>query len=93
MMTKAEKQRRFQWAGYAVAIACAIIAFPMIFFREGPAAELNLRLLLLAGVMFSSWFGGLGPGLLTTIVTSLTITYANAPGGIFCLPIWITLSG
>jgi signal transduction histidine kinase len=29
--------------------------------------------------MFSSWFGGLGPGLLTTIVTSLTIAYSFAP--------------
>jgi signal transduction histidine kinase len=57
----------------------------MIFFREGPAAELNLRLLLLAGVMLSSWFGGLGPGLLTTIVTSLTIAYSYAPADRFWL--------
>jgi signal transduction histidine kinase len=83
LMTRAEKQSRSQWPGYVVAIACAIIALPMILFREGPAAELNLRLLLLAGVMFSSWFGGLGPGLLTTIVTSLTIMYAYAPTGHF----------
>jgi signal transduction histidine kinase len=82
-MTEAEKQKRFQWSGYAVAVASAIGALPMILFREGPAAELNLRLLLLAGVMFSSWFGGLGPGLLTTIVTSLTIAYAYAPAGHF----------
>lgn len=82
-MTKAGQQSRFQWQRYTVALACAIIALPMVLFREGPAAELNLRLLLLAGVMLSSWFGGLGPGLLTTIVTSITITYASAPAGQF----------
>jgi signal transduction histidine kinase len=78
IVTKAENHS-FQWQRYAVALACTAIALPMIFFREGPAAELNLRLLLLAGVMFSSWFGGLGPGLLTTLVTSLTIAYSNTP--------------
>src|SRR5215831_1868568 len=70
-----------EWQRYLVAIGCAVIALPMIFFREGPAAELNLRLLLLAGVMLSSWFGGLGPGLLTTLVTSLIIAYSSAPSG------------
>lgn len=83
VMSKVEKQSRSQWQRYLVALACAIIALPMILLREGPAAELNLRLLLLAGVMFSSWFGGLGPGLLTTFVTSFTIAYVNAPGGSF----------
>jgi signal transduction histidine kinase len=79
LVTNDEGVSRCQWQRYVVALACAVLALPMIFFREGPAAELNLRLLLLAGVMFSSWFGGLGPGLLTTIVTSLTIAYSFAP--------------
>jgi signal transduction histidine kinase len=79
LVTNDEGVSRCQWPRYVVALACAVLALPMIFFREGPAAELNLRLLLLAGVMFSSWFGGLGPGLLTTIVTSLTIAYSFAP--------------
>lgn len=81
VVSSIEPRPRAQWPRYLVAIACAVIALPIILVREGPAAELNLRLLLLAGVMFSSWFGGLGPGLLTTIVTSLTIAFANAPAG------------
>jgi signal transduction histidine kinase len=83
LVTKAENDRRIQWQRYAVALACAIIALPMIFIPEGPAAELNLRLLLLAGVMFSSWFGGWGPGLLTTIIAGLAVAYSYAPFGGF----------
>lgn len=48
-----------------------------------PAAELNLRLLLLAGVMVSSWFGGLGPGSLATLLASVGLIYFNPPVGKF----------
>ena len=81
LISKTETSSRSQWTYYTVAIACTVLALPIIFFREGPAAELNLRLLLLAGVMFSSWFGGLGPGLLTTAITSVAIQYSSPPSG------------
>jgi signal transduction histidine kinase len=72
---------RASWRRYAVAVGCAIAAMLMIFFREGPAAELNIRLLLLAAVMLSSWYGGLGPGVVTTLMAASAISYSYAPAG------------
>ena len=72
---------RASWRRYAVAVGCAIAAMLMIFFREGPAAELNIRLLLLAAVMLSSWYGGLRPGIVTTLIAASAITYSYSPSG------------
>jgi signal transduction histidine kinase len=80
MLIKKEDLRA-SWRRYAVAVGCAVAALLMIFFREGPAAELNIRLLLLAAVMLSSWYGGLGPGILTTLIATLAVTYSYSPSG------------
>ena len=69
------------WQRYAVAVGCVIVALLMILLREGPAAELNVRLLLLAAVMLSSWYGGLGPGIVTTLIAASAIIYSYSPSG------------
>lgn len=72
-----ENLRVTRWQHYVAAMTCALVALSTFVFRDGPAAELNLRLLLLAGVMLSSWLGGLGPGLFATLLASVGLTYSN----------------
>ena len=60
---------------YGLALASVAVAVMMIFLRGGPLAELNIRLLLLSAVMLSSWYGGLGPGILTTILAGSAIYF------------------
>lgn len=79
--SKYKKIRTANWQNYLIALICMLVALSTIFFRDGPAAEVNLRLLLLAGVMLSSWLGGLGPGLLATLLASVGLTYSNPPVG------------
>ena len=79
--SKYKKTRTANWQNYLIALICMLVALSTIFFRDGPAAEVNLRLLLLAGVMLSSWLGGLGPGLLATLLASVGLTYSNPPVG------------
>ena len=74
---KSENSRVARWQHYVAAITCVLVALSTFIFRDGPAAELNLRLLLLAGVMLSSWLGGLGPGLLATLLASIGLIYSN----------------
>jgi signal transduction histidine kinase len=79
--SKSETHRSFRWRHYVIAIAWGMIALPLIIFRKEPAAEVNLRLLLLTSVMLSSWSGGFGPGLVTTFLASLAIGYSYLPVG------------
>jgi signal transduction histidine kinase len=72
---------RASWRRYAVAVGCAVAALLMLLLREGPAAELNVRLLLLAAVMLSSWYGGLRPGIVTTLIAAAAITCSYSPSG------------
>ena len=78
---KSENSRVARWQHYVAAMTCVLVALSTFVFRDGPAAELNLRLLLLAGVMLSSWLGGWGPGLLATLFASVGLTYSNPPVG------------
>ncbi len=82
-ISKREKSRVARWQHYVAAMTCVLVALSTIVFRDGPAAEVNLRLLLLAGVMLSSWLGGLGPGLLATLFASVGLIYSNPPMGNF----------
>ena len=63
------------WQRYGFAVAAVTVTLMMMLFREGPLAELNMRLLLLSAVMLSSWYGGLGPGVLTTILAAFAIYF------------------
>jgi signal transduction histidine kinase len=76
VMTK-NKITHFVWQRYAIAIAFGAMALVMMLFRQGAAVEVHIRLLLLAAVMLSSWFGGVGPGLVTTIFASIVIVFAS----------------
>jgi signal transduction histidine kinase len=80
-ISKPEKMRSARPQHYVAAITCVLVALSTIVFRDGPAAEVNLRLLLLAAVMLSSWLGGLGPGLLATLFGSIGLTFSNSPVG------------
>ena len=66
------------WQRYGLAVVSVIAALMMMLLKEGPLAELNMRLLLLSAVMLSSWYGGLGPGILTTILAASAV-YFNPP--------------
>jgi len=61
------------WQRYGLAVVSVTMALMMVLLREGPLAELNIRLLLLSAVMLSSWYGGLGPGILTTLLAASAI--------------------
>lgn len=63
------------WQRYGFAVAAVTVTLMMMLFREGPLAELNMRLLLLSAVMLSSWYGGLGPGILTTMLAAFAIYF------------------
>lgn len=78
---KSENSRAARWQHYVAAMTCVLVALSTFVFRDGPAAEVNLRLLLLAGVMLSSWLGGWGPGLLATLFASVGLTYSNPAVG------------
>ena len=56
------------WQRYGLAVVSVTMALMMVLLREGPLAELNIRLLLLSAVMLSSWYGGLGPGILLSLI-------------------------
>lgn len=69
-------QRRSRLRRYAFALIVVAIIFPLFFFI--PKAYFNLinsqtvsLLMFILIVTASSWYGGLGPGILTTIVTSI----------------------
>jgi PAS domain S-box-containing protein len=53
-------------------VAVSIIVALVLTMTLGPVMERNLALLFLAAVVFSSWFGGLGPGLLATLMATLS---------------------
>jgi K+-sensing histidine kinase KdpD len=70
-----EWSRRPAFVNYAVAVlsvAAALIAALLLATRMqvGPYA-----LLFLCAIMFSAWFGGLGPGLLATALSVMGFTY------------------
>src|SRR5262245_47331766 len=59
---------------YGVAIATAALALLLALLLQS-AIEQSVFPLFLAAVMFSAWYGGLGPGLVTTLLTTLASTY------------------
>jgi PAS domain S-box-containing protein len=59
---------------YGVAIATAALALLLALLLQSALAE-SVFPLFLAAVMFSAWYGGLGPGLVTTLLTTLASAY------------------
>lgn len=60
---------------YAVAILASALALLLTLLVDDPLVEPNTLLLFLAAVMCSSWYGGVGPGIVATILTGLTALY------------------
>lgn len=63
---------------YGVATASSVGAMLLTLLIDDAALEPNTRLLLLASVFFSSWFGGLGAGLLATALNIGASLYLHA---------------
>jgi len=58
-------------------LACLIAVVPMLL--AGTETEPSPFLLLLASVMFSSWYGGVGPALMTTAIGTVAGVYMFLP--------------
>ena len=65
---------------YAVAVAAACAALVLTFIVS-PVIEPMRSPLLLAAVVFSAWYGGLGAGLLTSALAVITKVYFVPPRG------------
>ncbi|HEY8665633.1 MAG TPA: ATP-binding protein [Tepidisphaeraceae bacterium] len=64
---------------YAVAIATVVVAVGLTLGFWESALSRNPFALFYAAVMFSAWFGGLGPGLLATILAVFSVDYFFLP--------------
>ncbi|HKB24463.1 MAG TPA: DUF4118 domain-containing protein [Methylomirabilota bacterium] len=67
------------WRRYLLAVAFAALATVVSLLLEPHWAPIHLLLPFYPAVMLSAWFGGLGPGLLNTFVSSLIINYYWLP--------------
>jgi len=65
--------RRYGAAVASVALALTLAQLPALHLQSAPAS------LFLLAVMFSAWFGGVGPGLLAAVVSSFCFDYYFVP--------------
>ena len=66
---------RVEWWIYALALLSVSVILMLTSINQGPFAELNERVLLIAAVMLASWLGGWKPGLLATLASVLVYFY------------------
>lgn len=72
------RRGKFVVRRYVVSLlACVLAVFPLLF--TGRETEPSPFLLILAAVMFSSWYGGVGPALMTTAIGTLASVYVYLP--------------
>jgi len=64
---------------YGLAVLLSGLALWLTLLLSNPSTEPKTSLLFLAAVMFSSWYGGLGPGLLATFLAALAGAYYFLP--------------
>ena len=62
-------------AAYGLAVLASALALLLTLLIDDPLVEPNTLLLFLAAVMCSSWYGGIGPGLVATVFTGLAALY------------------
>jgi PAS domain S-box-containing protein len=74
------KTKRSPLLLYGAAILVSLLALAISLFMR-PLIEPNILAIYLGAVMFSAWYGGLGPGLVTTILSALAIDYFFTPSG------------
>jgi signal transduction histidine kinase len=67
-----KSERGSQWSGYAVALACVAVALTTTLLLR-PVIEPSLFSIFFAAVIISVWYGGLGPGLLATLLAMIVI--------------------
>ena len=70
---------RFPLLRYGVAILASAAALGITLLIDNPLTEPNTLLVFLGAVMSSSWFGGLGPGLLATVLSGLANLFFYLP--------------
>lgn len=74
-----------QWArrsaifNYAVAVLSVVVAFVLGLLTDDYMQSSPYVSLFLCAIMFSAWFGGLGPGLLATALSLLGFTFYIVP--------------
>jgi signal transduction histidine kinase len=71
--------RRSAFANYAVAVLSVVAALVAALLLEPPMHSSPFVSLSLCAIMFSAWFGGLGPGLLATALSVACFTYHFVP--------------
>jgi signal transduction histidine kinase len=64
---------------YAFALFASALAVILTLLVDNPRVEPNTLLLFLAAVMCSSWYGGMGPGIVATALTGLGAFYFYIP--------------
>lgn len=79
MLSTDHHRKQAEWWTYALALVSVTIVLLLTSFNEGPFAELNERVLLLAVVMLTSWVGGWKPGLLAILLS--VVGYYYFPAG------------
>ncbi|MFL9906281.1 ATP-binding protein [Paraburkholderia sp. RL17-337-BIB-A] len=71
--------RRSAFANYAVAILSVAVVLVAALLLEPHTRSSPFVSLSLCAIMFSAWFGGLGPGLLATVLSVAAFTYHFVP--------------
>src|SRR3954464_211422 len=66
------------WARYAVALLASALALLLTWLLQ-PFMQRSLVLWFFAAIVIGAWYGGLGPGLLITMIASLSIGYFFIP--------------
>jgi signal transduction histidine kinase len=64
---------------YAAAFLASALALILTLLVDDPRVEPNTLLLFLAAVMCSSWYGGIGPGIVATVLTGIGALYFYIP--------------
>ncbi len=62
-------------AAYGLAVLASVLALVLTLLIDDPLVEPNTLLIFLAAVMCSSWYGGVGPGLVATVLTGVAALY------------------
>jgi two-component system, NtrC family, sensor kinase len=69
---RVENNLRSKLLGYGFALLCVAVSALLTWFLR-PVIETSVFSLFIAAVMISAWYGGLGPGLLATVLAVLII--------------------
>jgi PAS domain S-box-containing protein len=67
------------WVRYGTAVAAVVLATLLKFTVSGETQFTSPFVLFLGSVLFSSWFGGIGPGLLATVLAVVVADYFFLP--------------